>query len=253
MLGEWVNKLSVGIFVFAFIVICFLAYEVREKRREHEKRILLDLLDFQRNTFHKELEGYERLMKTEHDMKNYLLGIRYYMEQGDVGAGLNYLDAVLYQLNGAGRWIVSEENRKTIWGSVINMKSAEAKEDGIDLKQDVFPGRYEEIQPLDLCVVLGNLLDNAVEAERKNESKKEILLEMREEKRLVYITISNWIDEPYRKAAGEMISMKQNSAQHGIGLSSVKEVVGKYGGRFEAGMDGEYFRVRVVMPIFGRI
>lgn len=249
MLGEWGNKLPAGNFVF--VVIC-LVYEVREKRREREIRILLDLLDFQRNTFHKDLEGYERLVKTEHDMKNYLLGIRYYMEQGDIGAGVNYLDAVLCQLNGIGRWIVSEENRKTIWGSMINMKSASAKEDGIDLKQDILPGRYERIQPLDLCVVLGNLLDNAVEAERKNKSKKEIFLEMCEEQGLVSITISNWIDEPYRESAEKMISMKRGSVPHGIGLSSVKEVVGKYGGSFEVGMDEEYFRVRVVMLIFGK-
>ncbi|MCR5783867.1 MAG: GHKL domain-containing protein [Clostridia bacterium] len=83
----------------------------------------------------------------------------------------------------------------------------------------------------DLVVIMGNLLDNAVDAAEKSEDKA-ILLETDNRNRYAVIVITNSCDSPPAASGEKLLSTKNDRTLHGIGLKTVKKTLQKYGGDY---------------------
>lgn len=237
--------LLLGILVLLIIIIFLYIHAIKKHEKQKENELLLKMMEVQQNSFRKELESFDKLRKIEHDMKNYLLGIKYYIKKGELNTGLEYLDEVLKRLSESGNQIAALSNMETLWETMIAMKFSEARELGIVTRQDIQPGCYEVINPLDLCVILGNILDNAIEAEVRNREQKEINVVMREHHHMVLIKVSNWLDDNQVEEARTLISRKENAMMHGLGLSNVMETVKRYEGRLETEIIENYFIAKI--------
>ena len=237
--------LLLGILVLLMVIIFLYIHAIKKYEKQWENELLLKMMKTQQSSFRKELESFDRLRKIEHDMKNYLLGIKYYMEKGKMDTGLEYLNEVLKRLSESSNHVLAADTMETLWESMIAMKFSEAGELGIIAKQDIQPGSYEMINPLDLCVVLGNLLDNAIEAEIRNREKKEIEVVMRERHQVILIKVSNWLEEHQVEEARALVSRKENPMMHGLGISNVMEIAKRYSGRFETEVIGNYFIAKI--------
>ncbi len=234
----------------ALVAIIFYlgVYALRQEAENRKNQLLRDIMESQKELFKKEIEGYERVRKAEHDMKNHLLGIRYYFERNDMTGGLEYLESLVRQTAGDCQDSARGLQPDSLWEAMISLKFSEAKAKGIQTSKRILPGRYERIAALDLCVVLGNLLDNAIEAEERNTLKKEIFVELKETCGVVCIQIKNWVDCDEIERAGRMISGKEDRMFHGLGLQNVKETVAKYDGRLKHEIVDNYFIAQAVLP-----
>lgn len=241
--------LLLGILVLSMIIIFLYIHVMKKYEKQRENELLLKMMKVQQSSFRKELESFDKLRKIEHDMKNYLLGIKYYMEKGELNTGVEYLNEVLKRLSESGNRTSIVGNMETLWETMIAMKFSEASELGIVTKQNILPGRYEMINPLDLCVILGNLLDNAIEAEVRNREKKEIEVVMKEHHHVVLIKVANWLDENQIEDAKALISRKETPLMHGLGISNVTETVKRYRGRLETEIAGNYFVAKTGLQI----
>ncbi|MPM85063.1 hypothetical protein SDC9_132140 [bioreactor metagenome] len=85
------------------------------------------------------------------------------------------------------------------------------------------------IRPFDLSVVLGNLLDNAIEAAAKAEEKV-VRVNAELERNVLYINIANSFDGKLNYKDGKLDSTKTDNEKHGIGLNSVMKSVENYNG-----------------------
>ena len=107
------------------------------------------------------------------------------------------------------------------------------------------------IEDLDLISIVGNLLDNAIEAAEKVEKNKYVICKMYmgNEGHLLVMEFYNSYVLPLIKARERYISTKRNPENHGIGLHTVEKLVEKYGGvmRIEAG--GEEFSVKIIFTV----
>lgn len=107
------------------------------------------------------------------------------------------------------------------------------------------------IEDLDLISIVGNLLDNAIEAAEKVEKNKYVICKMYmgNEGHLLVMEFYNSYVLPVIKERERYISTKRNPENHGIGLHTVGKLVEKYGGamRIEAG--GEEFSVKIVFTV----
>ena len=107
------------------------------------------------------------------------------------------------------------------------------------------------IQDLDLILIVGNLLDNAIEAAEKVEKNKYVICKMYmgNEGHLLVMEFYNSYVLPLIKERERYISTKRNSENHGIGLHTVEKLVEKYGGvmRIEAGE--EEFSVKIIFTV----
>jgi sensor histidine kinase regulating citrate/malate metabolism len=91
---------------------------------------------------------------------------------------------------------------------------------------------------MDLCVIMGNLLENAVEACRYVEEKF-IKVRAVVDGDFLTVVVENSFDGIWRYEGGVYMSRKEAPETRGVGLSSVRAVCEKYGGLMQVDMDGD--------------
>ena len=107
---------------------------------------------------------------------------------------------------------------------------------------------FKGIDELDLAILFGNLLDNAIEAVKPQENK---IIEI---KFSIYndycnILFSNPITDSVLKNNPSLSTTKSKSSKHGFGLKSVRSIVDKYSGIFDAYEEGSKFNIQISLPI----
>ena len=116
-------------------------------------------------------------------------------------------------------------------GSICTHKANIAAQKGIRLEVDGRIPEQIELMPVDLCTILSNALDNAIEAvENMEEELRFIRLEMSSQGKLLFFRFSN----PVKKDADIAklgVSTKKDIKNHGFGLLNIKYVVEKYNGQ----------------------
>ena len=98
------------------------------------------------------------------------------------------------------------------------------------------------------CVVLGNLMENAIEAAYKTDEQY-LSLDLRQHKNLLLLTIKNSYCGPLREEEGIFFSKKADIANHGYGLKNVKRIVEKYNGVMEISHTDSIFCVDIMLYI----
>lgn len=106
------------------------------------------------------------------------------------------------------------------------------------------------VSEIDLCVVIGNLLDNALEAclKQPENAKRFIRIYIGLLKEQLYIYVANSTEGTAKKIGGIYHSTK-NSPSHGFGLMRIDSIVKKYGGRLNRQHDEGIFATEVVLPM----
>lgn len=106
-----------------------------------------------------------------------------------------------------------------------------------------------DINSFDLVVVIGNLLDNAIEALSKQE-KGNFEVEISYRQGILLINAKNTFKGEIIKRGETLISTKESAKEaHGIGLSNVRRVIDKYDGEMMINTDNQFFSVHIVMYI----
>ena len=102
------------------------------------------------------------------------------------------------------------------------------------------------MDPIDLCVVFGNVVDNAIEACQKlpNEQEKEICISARVIKDVFFIKSTN----PTKKdieISNIIMTTKEDAIDHGIGLYNIRSIVQKYDGHMQLNCANQIFTIEL--------
>lgn len=103
------------------------------------------------------------------------------------------------------------------------------------------------IADMDLCALLGNALDNAMEAAVKARDKK-ISLRCRVSKGMLMLKVTNALAGDERE---NLATTKADKKHHGFGLAGMREIARRYGGIMETETDGGYFVLLICLPLGG--
>ena len=131
--------------------------------------------------------------------------------------------------------------------SIINSKLTDAENQNIEVAASVKIPSDIEVDADDMVVILGNLLDNAIEACERVNSHKYIKVSLKYKKGCLFINVRNSFDNVIEQINGEYITRKNNKALHGIGLKSVKATIDKYNGGIKFLTDKDEFNVHVML------
>ena len=123
--------------------------------------------------------------------------------------------------------IISTENEYV--NAIINSKISTARSYGIEVTVSTISD-IKSVNNIDLCNILGNLFDNAIDACRLCESKKEIYLEITKDNDNSIIFMKNSIKESVLNSNPELKNTKKNKHRHGYGTRIVRDLSEKYGG-----------------------
>ncbi|MBQ7275303.1 MAG: sensor histidine kinase [Clostridiales bacterium] len=170
-----------------------------------------------------------------HDMKNNVQVLMLLLENGDYDKMRDYLEEMGGNLTAAD---ISAHTGSTIADAIIADKSRKASEAGAELVvSGVISG--VEFTPVDMCKILANILDNAVEAV-SDESLSELLpefkkieLNFKKTDKFFMISVTNPCSTCPVIVDGQIQTDKSDKKNHGFGLKNVREAASVYGGEVE--------------------
>lgn len=219
-----------------FLSILYLAFRVF--RLVHTQNEILQRLNEQLLYGTARERSDEQLRRFRHDVKNHTIVLGAMLGAGDAAGAKRYMDTLQEDLQ-TGELRFSTGNPTV--NALMNVKAASAKKEGITV---TFSGLIPEsgIEPKDMCVAVGNLLDNAVEACRKQGGGTVRFAAVRSANSLL-LHITNPTDETLKLADGQLPATTKKDApkNHGIGLRNVRDIAKKYNGTLRlSGEHGEF-------------
>lgn len=141
-----------------------------------------------------------------------------------------------------------------ILNALLNERKAYADERGAELELDIAEPLYlKDIDDIDLITIIGNLLDNAIEAETHAKEREGVLCRIHMSGNGLHIIIqieNSYNGRAVKRAQPEALRYSNSIGnKHGIGLKSVKEAVEKYGGIFNCEQSDKRYSAKVILPI----
>lgn len=233
--------------IILFVINVFVFYLYDNLMKSYDEKMEKALLQQQNSAYLKQLEiikqSQEHLKEFRHDMKNHVLSLKTLIENNDNNAAADYIDSVFNSIDFSDEY--SKSGNSEI-DSILNYKLNNA--DTHDIKTDIKINVPEKlnIRPFDLSVVLGNLLDNAIEAACKCKEKA-IKISVELERNVLYVSISNSFDGKLNYEGGKLATTKNDKEKHGLGLNSVQRSIEKYNGAMELRQRNNIFFVDVLI------
>lgn len=230
--------------------LCFMSFQLaydayRGKQQKKMSDFLRKQMIIQQQTYKQQYENIRKVRKTQHDMKHRLVVIEQQLLEKDYERAQNYTRDFLMELDGVREFKYGDNPLSTL----LLMKEEIAIENGIDIGIDMDVLETTRISDLDLAMILGNLMDNAIEAERKVTEKKEIIIFVEEKMGYLRLEIQNKIEKSVLNENSSLNTTKKDTSSHGIGHKSVKRTMQKVGGALKYYETGDLFCAEAVFPI----
>ena len=192
----------------------------------------LELLNLQYDCAQKNAEDiqnlYDKIRAVRHDMSNHLSCIAS-MLHGQEEEARQYIENLLKQQNAEYRTFVFSGNAPL--DAMINLKESEAHKNHIRFESLILdPLTF--MAPEDICVLMGNLFDNALEAACQSEGRRIFVRTMRQGA-YVSIVVKNSIAEPVLLNNPDLHTTKGDHLRHGLGIRNIRRIVQKYDGMME--------------------
>lgn len=202
-------------------------------QKDHAKQLEYSILQQAFKSQEKSVEEtkilYQSVRSIRHDLKQHFQVALTMLHSGKINEAVDYMekynDTVL---DGISNKVFCDND---VVNYIINSKSKICSDRHIKIYIYI-ANEIPEFSDLDLCVLLGNALDNAIEGV-SGEGNNEIYLELRNVDNFFMISVKNTIINSVLEDNPNLISTKNEKEVHGLGILSMKEVVQKYNGSIE--------------------
>lgn len=193
----------------------------------------------------KMMEGFR---EERHNFINKLIVLKDDMEHSEKERALEELNWLMQEL--PGKSIISNCGNSTV-DALINFKNITAEKAGVAFRLKIFIPANLPINQCDLGVVMGNALDNAIEAaEQYDGTDKFVEIIMGVKKEALVLTIKNSFCNEIRKdKQGNLLSTKSDGNRHGYGVKSIRRVAEKYNGEVLIETEKQLFLMTVIMNL----
>ncbi|WP_410745812.1 sensor histidine kinase [Clostridium neonatale] len=221
---------------------------------EEKHKIILMKHQFECQVNHiKNLEKfYNDTSKIQHDMKNHIICLKSLAFNNNLSELKSYLLKLDDTLKKSALKI---KTGNPISDCIINEKLDIASTHNIGFNCNFIIPKNSSIDSFDLCILLGNSLDNAIDACNKITSstiKKEINLKSYIRDLFMIIEIINSKQEPIKYINNKIESTKPNKLIHGIGLDNIREIAKKYDGIVDIIEEKNLFNLYIMLKIKNR-
>ena len=200
------------------------------------------------NKQYAEVENMYRTMRGwRHDYHNHIQTMKAYLQMNKVEELEQYLNNLDKDLTTVDTVI---KTGNVMVDAILNSKISLAKSKDISVNAKAIVPKELKILEIDLCVIIGNLLDNAIEACMKldNPSDRFIRVYVDIFKEQLYISVQNSNGGKIKKI-GKIYHTTKESNSHGFGLIRVDNIVNKYNGYINRQNEEGVFATEVMLPI----
>ena len=188
-------------------------------------------------SIHSEMRGYK------HDFHHHLQTLKGQLEAGEVDRAIAYIEQLDRNLQGVDTLL--KTGNVTV-DAILSAKIAQARAEGIAVTVQANLPRELTLSDLELSIVIGNLLDNAIEACRKAEGEKFLRLTLRIKGNMLYFYLLNSAGKKQEKI-GSLFKTGKSGA-HGFGLHRAEAIVRQHGGWVKYSSEDGAFTSEFLVP-----
>lgn len=233
-------------FLFLINILVFYLYDILLKY--YEDRIEAEGIKQRAKAYINQLyiinQSQENISIIRHDLKFHIASLHSLIKNNQNFLALEYLNSIVKSIGHVNEYAKSGNAEID---AILNYKIQEAKKRQIEIKLNLQIPNKIDIETIDIVAILGNLLDNAIEATSKIDDHKVIEISIEMERNVLYIYIVN----PF---AGELLykdnlfmTTHKDKVSHGFGIKSVKKSIEKYNGEITISHENNMFYVYVLL------
>ncbi len=188
---------------------------------------------------------YRQMRGWRHDYRNHIQAMKVYAAAGDMDAIRSYLDALDKDLTTVDTVI---KTGNPMADAILNSKISLAKSKHIAVTADAHIPVALSISQLDLCVIIGNLFDNAIEASLAlPEADRLIRIYMDMKNTQLYISFTNFTATGKQPRLGRRFGTTKGEG-HGLGLIRIDDIVDRLDGYVNRGSEDGAFTTEILLP-----
>ena len=193
-----------------------------------------------------EVEGmYTKMRGWRHDYHNHIQAMQASMALEKYDEVIEYLRQLNNDLTQVD---TSIKTGRVMVDAILNSKINIANQNGIPVNAKARIPDNTPVSDVDLCVIIGNLLDNAVEENQKIPSKDRFIrVYIGQKNTQFYLVITNAAGKKQPKTGNSFPTLK--GSNHGFGLMRVESIVKKYAGLFCTDSEDGGFTAEILIPI----
>ncbi|MCR5203006.1 MAG: GHKL domain-containing protein [Lachnospiraceae bacterium] len=235
------------VFIFINLYVYYLVYEVAAgKEAEGKARLLKEKNNQIYKSYIETVGNYKYIRKKEHEYQNILLALLALAKEDNNEEIINVVEKEL-DIKDDREYHFDTNNSVT--NLIFNHMYHVAEEKNILLSYKFNDLSKIPLSERDIAVLYCNLIKNSIEACDKLAEKRRIFVSSHCQESNFILKIENQFDGQLRQDNNKLFSINKNPDEHGYGLENIKEIVTKYDGFLTNEIDGNLFRIVIVIPI----
>lgn len=239
--------LTLCVSLISMVAIALTNRIINDMEEKHKNELELQQMKMEHTYFSDVNSVLEEIRILRHDMRGELAIIHGYNELNQRDKIRNHIEKKLQEMD---IQLLPQIDGDNIITSFLNFKLKEAREKNIDVR--IKSGLTEEdeiyIDKEDICRILNNIINNAIEACMECD-KKYINLHIDMVESCIIIRSENPFKGEINKEGGKILTIKKDKTRHGYGLKSIKSIAEKYEGFVKVNYGNNLFVLEVQMLI----
>lgn len=227
------------------IILYTMIYQVQIlMKNKYELSLMRERIESEKSRTEEASAIWEKIRKLKHDLKNHFTVLKGKLDDGNVESCKKYLSELNQTVDSMGNLIKSGNS---VIDYIINTKLSHL--DGVRVLISGYVDNYSDIDDVDLACILGNVIDNAIEAQESVEVMKHIELSFLKKNSNRIIICKNTVSGSVLKNNKQLKTTKKRKDSHGLGHQIVEETVKKYGGMVDYFEEDDIFGVEIILPV----
>ena len=218
-------------------------------QKNMELNALRQKAELEREKYHTTKLNYDELRSIRHEIKNHNFYMKALLDEGKIDAAREYLDRVSAQ---GTKYLKSFDSGNYAVDVVMNHEMAAAKEQGVTLNPNILVPHVLPFRDEDICSLLSNLLDNAIEASAQSgEANPTVHISMLPRQEYLFIRVTNPVDKtlPEKRRMTLETTKEKHTELHGFGTRIIRRIAERYHGSVKYSMTGGIFTTDVMLEM----
>ncbi|WP_419502359.1 GHKL domain-containing protein [Candidatus Allofournierella excrementavium] len=216
-----------------------------ELQVRHELETMDSILRSQYAQYQQSRESIDLINRKYHDLKHQIAALR---AEPDAERRSAWLDEMESDIN---TYEAQNKTGNQVLDVLLTGKSLYCQKHDIHLTTVADGTVLAGVSPMDLCTLVGNALDNAIESVKKIEDKEKRLIHVAvsRQKNFALLRFENCFEGELTFENGLPRTTKGNTDYHGYGLKSIRRTAQKYGGTVTVNTRKNWFELKILLPL----
>lgn len=239
----YLSLLVLGIVAINLVIYVLLGKLSLKHKLETENALLKYQYRIQEQSTTELKKHYQELQKIRHDVKNSMNVLQILNKQGKQKAVDQYIQEYLQSQTPVFQYA---NTKNLVLNAILNEKCSKAHQIKIEVTMELSP-QVVGIEDVDLCNLIGNLFDNAIEGCRCCKTKKEIVFALHSTPRECNLFLKNTIQDSVLTDNPALVSTKPDAENHGFGTKIIRDITAKYSGLVDYYEEDGYFCCNLIL------